>query len=214
MNKKKKGNLILVGLAIILGLTLIDFSPKNSSYQEEIRAFIISNLENGVDYRGKAFYEINEAFLLSQDAILSNFMQLKDSISNQLDLISASQQALLLSEKLSEAREQLAALRLDNTADYLLMDIQLKKEFSRHNIDEEIMQALNREEMVMNSRITNLNEVLDLFNLSIYNIDFDKTESISYLHSFELQKENHVSEHLAVFELSTGSREVISYKEI
>ena len=59
MNKKLIGNLILLALVVALGLSFLDMGKKTRTYQEQIAIFILDNLEEGTQYEGLSFEEIN-----------------------------------------------------------------------------------------------------------------------------------------------------------
>ena len=67
----------------------------------------------------------------------------------------------------------------------------------------------------MNEGLNNLNSALSVYNLSIYNLDFESSESQIYFHLFEINDlRNGNTNYKGIFELDKETKIVLSYKEI
>lgn len=219
MNKKKLiGNLLLV--ALVVGLSFTFFKPglRDRSYQDQIQAFILDRLEEGkedVKYIPLSFEEVNEAFLLAQDEVTLPMRQIEDTIQSQLDLMKRQYVSEDFQQLINMAEEQLEGLNLTSVSDYLALDAKLKRGFKQAKALSPLLKnELHQEETKMMSAINDLNAALGQFNLSVFGLDFEKTQSRRYYHTFQLADNERTTDHKMVFELSGEKKEVISFKEI
>lgn len=219
MNKKKLvGNLLLIAFVVGLSLTFFKPKPSDRTYQEHIQAFILEKLEEGgeqMDYTPISFEEVNEVFLLSQEEVTKPMGLIQDTIRNQLDLI----KSLYVSEEVNrliyEAEERLEGLKLTTVADYLTIDARLKRSIKKADVlKQELRAGLYQEESRMLEAVNQLGSALSQFNLSVFNLDFEQTETVLYYHTFRLTDNQRGTDHRAVFELSKEKKEIVSFKEI
>lgn len=219
MNKKKLiGNLLLV--ALVVGLSFTFFKPglRDRSYQDQIQAFILDRLEEGkedVKYIPLSFEEVNEAFLLAQDEVTLPMRQIEDTIQSQLDLMKRQYVSEDFQQLINIAEAQLEGLNLASVSDYLALDAKLKRSFKQAKaLSSTLKSELHQEETKMMSAINDLNAALGQFNLSVFALDFEKTQNRLYYHTFQLADKERTTDHKMVFELSGEKKEVISFKEI
>ena len=216
MNKKIYRNIFLVTLVILLGLTVVDFGQNKRTFEEEISFFIIENLEGEVKYTPQGFSEVNEAFLLSKSEIYDPFLIMQDSIQNQLGLLGQIYLSNTLTELVNNAKIESANLRLKTITNYLKLDAKLKRILKDEEIAyKRIQDLLYEEEVKMHSAINDLNTALSTYNLSVFNLNLDQSETVIYLHNFLLSDPiNGSYNQQSVFELNRLTKKIVSFKEI
>jgi hypothetical protein len=209
MNKKLFRNSLLLGFVALLSLTIIDFKPSKPSFEEAIGFFIRENLESGELYTPKEFQQVNEEFLTSLTDVQSSFTKIRDSIYSQLNLLSASN--VSTNSTLIKAQKLFEKLSLSTLNLYLITDAHLKRQLKT----EGVMDMIHSEEIKMHEGLNNLNSALSTYNLSIFNLNFEASESQIFFHRFELSGgANSPTYHQGIFELDKKTKEVVSYKEI
>ena len=209
MNKKVNRNLLLLGLVVLLSLTVIDFKTSKSSFEKEIGYFIQENLGSGEIYSPLELHEVNERFLTSLTEVQGSFTEVRDSIHQQLKIISDLNNET--NSRLIEAKSLFENLSLKSINDYLIAAARLKREVKT----EELLDLLHPEEVKMNEALNNLNAALSVYNLSIYNLNFESSQSQIYFHLFEINDLNNgTTIHKGIFELDKKTKDVLSYKEI
>ncbi len=215
MNKKTLGNLLLIGLFLVLGLTIIELPTKPDSVQEKISTFILDNLEDKVVYTPLDFQEVNESFLLSKAEVSEPFQVFQDSISKQLEILKGRSYSSDLNQLLLEAESHYATLRLNQLSDYLTLDARLKRHLKKEGkLDKISLHKLSLEQARMSEGINDLNAALGNYNLSIFSLNFELSETIIYLHNFQLSDSKGLRNQQGVFELDRKSRDVVSFKEV
>ena len=221
MNKKKLvGNLFLIAFVVGLGLSFVDFKSGPDTYEGSIQSFIYDRLaEDGqnLHYTPLTFEEINEPFLLSKTAVTEPLQVVSDSMRNQLKLMENAANSIEFKALLTNAENQMKTFVLGDIAELLRMDASLKREVKRSdNLSAKDKAVLYEEETWMMNAINELNTVLGAYNLSVFSIDFEQTETRLYYHTFLLSEDNsvNISNHRAVFELNREDKTVVSYNEI
>ena len=216
MNKKLIGNLILLSLAITLALTQIDLGAREYTYEEEIRYFILDKLEEDAEYIPVSFEEINEAFLLKQDKILTPLVDIQDSIRKQLELIRMAPLSEEMKGLLAKAETEETNMTLEGVDDYLKLDASLKRQLKKElTLDALTAANLYVEESRMHEAINQLNQQLSLYNLSVFGLALNEGENVSYLHQFQLNYGAFgMKDHKAIVELNKETKEVIAFREI
>lgn len=219
MNKKKLiGNLLLIALVVGLSLTFFEPGKADRTYQEQIQAFILDKLEQAgesVDYTPLSFEEVNESFLLAREDIKQPMGIIEDTIKSQLSLMRKQYVSAEVNRLIYEAEEQLKDLSLSTVADYLALDARLKRSIKQADVlSSEIRADLYLEESRMMDAINQLGSAVSQFNLSVFNIDFERAETVLYYHTFRLKDNRGNTDHAAVFELGKENKEIISFKNI
>lgn len=209
MNRKVTKNSLLFLLVVLLSLTVLDFKTSKPSFKEEIGYFIQEKLGPDEIYSPLALHEVNESFLYSLTEVQSSFTEIRDSIHQQLNIISGFSKGT--SSAMLEAESKFEALSLKSINEYLIAIARLKKEVR----NEKLLKLLRAEELNMNRGLNKLNDTLSLYNLSIYNLNFEAFESKIYFHLFNVNDPKHgTTNHKGIFELDKKTKAVLSYKEI
>ena len=209
MNKKLFRNLLLLGLVVLLSLTVTDFNTTKPSFEEAIGYFIQENLEGGVSYTPIEMYQVNEQFLNGLTDVQDSFIAIQDSINNQLGLISTFNGTI--NTELIEAKQLFANLSLSSLNEYLIVDARLKRQINTKQLKD----LIRDEELKMHKGLNSLNIALSTYNVSIFNLNFETSESHIYFHKFRLNNgSNDPINHKGIFELDKKTKAVLSYKEI
>lgn len=221
MNKKKLiGNLFLLAMVTGLGLTFIDFNSGHDSFEDSMQSFVLDRLEEGKEdlrYTPLTFEEVNEVFLLAKNEVTTPLYVLADSMQNQLQLISSASASETYKEMLATAQSAVQTLKLETISSLLNLDARLKREVKKADLLSSPMKAaLYEEESRMMAAVNDLNSVLSTFNLSVFSIDFEQSETTLYYHTFLLSEDDKVNltNHEAIFELSREDKTVVSFREI
>lgn len=216
MKKRVIGNLAIASFVIFLALTFFQRQGKNRSIEEEIQFFILEQLEANVSYLPGEFQEINEAFLLSQKGIQTSMNRVQDSLNKQLQLIKRHMLSERLISSVTETEAELKKVSLESVPDILRLHAQLKRSMKQDKgIGETVRHQLFEEETRMNAGINDLNAALTKFNMSVFSLDFEQSESVTYYHEFELSdQERGTTKHQAIIEMHVDSREVRSFREV
>ena len=150
------------------------------------------------------FDKIDRAFLERQIAIQEQLKVLQDTTRTRLQF------ALTLKKTKDYQTLESKTLRftIDSVDEFILEARRLD-----HAIDQQYSEtpkalALAREKEKM--ALKNLNELLSLYNLSIYAIDLSNKGNVHYYHKFRLKD----SIYEGVFELDPDLMEIVSFKEV
>lgn len=221
MNKKKLiGNLFLLAMVTGLGLTFIDFNLGHDSFEDSMQSFVLDRLEEGKEdlrYTPLTFEEVNEKFLLAKNEVTAPLYILADSMQNQLQLISSASASETYKEMLATAQSAVQTLKLETISSLLNLDARLKREVKKADLLSRRMKAaLYEEESRMMAAVNDLNSALATFNLSVFSLDFEQSETTLYYHTFLLSEDDKVNltNHEAIFELSREDKTVVSFREI
>jgi len=209
MNKKVFRNILLLGLVVVLSLTVIDFNTSKPSFEEAIGYFIQENLEGGVSYSPLETHQVNEQFLNGLTDVQESFITVRDSINNQLGLISTFNSTT--NTELIEAKLLFENLSISSLNQYLIIDARLKSQIKTKQLKD----LIREEELKMHEGLDNLNIALSAYNVSVFNLNFETSESHIYFHKFRLNSgSNDPTNHEGIFELDKKTKAVLSFKEI
>ena len=207
---------MIIGLVIALGITLTNPGSKSKSSEETIQSFVQNNLETGSKYTSISFTKIDEVFLSSDETVTTPLIKVKDSVGNQLALLSTVNIPEHVKPLLKKAKSAFHNLSLQTMSDYLSIDARLKRRLKSAGVIDKSTQAqIHHEETLMHQSVNDLNTVLRQYNLSIFGFNLTNERNEVYVHDFKIDHQDGVTDFKKVmFELSNDRQEVISFKEI
>ena len=214
--KKLLPNASLCLIVFCLYATCCDFRSLEERQQEEISYFIINDLEAGLVYEPVAFSKVDTDFLMKDGKIRSMMLMVQDTVQMKLNI---AEELALTNEKIVVSLiEKSTKLDIEGLDELILESAQLDALIQRH-LKRQPHSAKTKfafETVIaqMDQQLSTLNDRLGDFNLSVYHIDLESSDTDLFYHEYLIKSGATTQSFQKIFELDRNTVQIRAVNDI